>query len=143
MDLRNNDFDCNEYDDEDISISDKWLLSQFKGYYFEVFKRRGNISNYKIRKKEIIENICDKQWKRILYFLGFKNNLKYENIYDYWWFIWYLPNQLLIIQHAKLELTNSKNDWWIILLKDWKRYWIEILRNKGIKNWLVSFISQN
>ena len=143
MDLRNNSINNYECEDKIKSISEKWFLSQFKGYYFDVFKRRGNISNYKIRNNKMIEEICLQKWKKILYFLGFKIDLKYENIYDYWWFIWYLPNQLLIIWLSKLDLINYQSNWWIRLLNDWRQYWFEILRSRGIKNWLMNFISED
>ena len=44
MDLRNMNVNFYKYEDEDKSISKKCLLSQFKGYYFNLFKRGGNIS---------------------------------------------------------------------------------------------------
>ena len=70
-------------------------------------------------------------------------DLKYENIYDYWWFIWYLPNQLLIIWLSKLDLITYRSNWWVGLLNDWRQYWFEILRSRGIKNWLMNFISED
>lgn len=127
----------------DKVIADIWLLDQFNGYYTDVFKRKHNISNYKIRYGDIIKNVIDIKWRNILFFLGFKKEYRFENIYDYWWFLWFLPKRLLIIWIAKIDIIKAEDIWWIKLLFEWKEYIFEILRRKGIKNWLMTFVEDD
>lgn len=122
-------------------VADKWSLNQFEGYYEDVFKRKSNISNYKNRNTSTIEKLYETKWRDILDFLGFHKQLKFEDIWDYWWYVWYLPNKLLIIWLAKLDSITFENSWWIQLINEWKQYWYEILRSKGIKNWLITFVN--
>ena len=100
-------------------IADIWFLEQFKGYYDDIFRRKKNITNYKNRYKDIIEKSCKSKWKTILSFIGFTIQLKFENIDDYLWFLWYLPKRLIIIWTAKIDVIQQDDLWWVKLLKEW------------------------
>lgn len=78
--------------------------------------------------------------KSILNFIGFDKKLKYEDDKNYFWFLWFLPNKLLIIWLAALNCLELGNNWWVKLLMEWEEYFIEILRSEGIKNWLLTFV---
>lgn len=124
-------------------IYKKWNIKLFGGYYDDVWKRRENISNYKKRNNKRIKKCFKNQWKIILNFIGWGKELEFENIYNYFWFVWFLPNKLLIIWLAKLNSMSIGDNWWVKLLMEWEEYWIEILRSGGIKNWLKNFIEED
>ena len=92
---------------EEKFIADIWFLEQFNGYYYDIFKRRSNITNYK--KRFVIEKSLELKWKNILDFLGFNKQLRFENIFDYLWFLWYLPKRLIIIWIAKIDMLKSED----------------------------------
>ena len=121
-------------------IYKKWNINLFKDYYDDVWKRKENISNYKKRNNEAIEHYFENHWKSILNFIGFDKKLKYEDDKNYFWFLWFLPNKLLIIWLAALNCLELRNNWWVKLLMEWEEYFIEILRSGGIKNWLLTFV---
>ena len=120
-------------------IYKKWNINLFKDYYDDVWRRKENISNYKKRNNEAIEHYFENHWKSILNFIGFDKKLKYEDDKNYFWFLWFLPNKLLIIWLAALNSLELGNNWWVKLLMEWEEYFIEILRSGGIKNWLLTF----
>ena len=78
--------------------------------------------------------------KSILNFIGFDKKLKYEDDKNYFWFLWFLPNKLLIIWLATLNCLELGNNWWVKILMEWEEYFIEILRSEGIKNLLLTFV---
>ena len=121
-------------------IYKKWNISLFKGYYDDVWKRKENISNYKKRYNPIIEKSIENQWNSILRFINWEKKFKYDDEYNYFWYLWFLPNKLISIWLAKLNSLNLTSNWWIKLMMEWEEYWIEILRSGGIKNWMRTFI---
>lgn len=127
----------------DKVVSDIWFLAQFNEYYTDVFKRKNNISIYKIRYSDIIRKTIDIKWNNILCFIGFNKELRYENKWDYWWFLWFLPKRLIIIWIAKIDMIKAEDKWWVKLIFEWKQYFFEVLRSKGIKNWLITFIEDD
>lgn len=121
-------------------ISEIWNINQFAGYYKDIIKRKNNITNYKNRYKNYIKKSIDEKWKNILYFMGITQELKYENLFDYFWYLWHLPKELIIIWLAKFELSKLDNKWCEKLINEWKKFIFEVLRSKGIKNWIESFV---
>lgn len=142
--ITNRDEDINIYKGniEKELIYRKWNIILFKGYYKDIWKRKSNISNYKKRNNVQIEKLLKNQWKIILNFIGWDKDLNYDNIYNYFWFIWFLPNKLLIIWLSKLNSLSITDNWWVKLLIEWEEFWIEILRSGGIKNWIRNFIKE-
>ena len=121
-------------------IYKKWNISLFKGYYDDVWKRKENISNYKKRYNPIIEKSIENQWNSILRFINWEKKFKYDDEYNYFWYLWFLPNKLISIWLAKLNSLTLTSNWWVKLMMEWEEYWIEILRSGGIKNWMRTFI---
>ena len=121
-------------------ISEIWNINQFTGYYKDIIKRKNNITNYKNRYKNYIKKSIDEKWKNILYFMGISQELKYENLFDYFWYLWHLPKELIIIWLAKSELSKLDKKWNEKLINEWKKFIFEVLRSKGIKNWIISFV---
>lgn len=129
--------------DNKTKIYDKWHIYLFKDYSLDFWKRKSNISNYKKRYNNNIQNICEGKLQRIMNCLGWYYELENESFLNYFWFLWFLPNELLLIWASKLFLIEKNDSWWLKLIYDWKQYWIEILRNKGIKSWIKSFVKNN
>ena len=123
-------------------ISEIWNINQFKGYYKDIIKRKSNITNYKNRYKNYIKKSIEEKWKNILYFMGITQELKYENLFDYFWYLWHLPKKLIMIWLAKFELSKLDKNWCEKLINEWKKFIFEVLRSKGIKNWIVSFVEE-
>ena len=124
-------------------IYKKWNISLFKGYYDDVWKRKENISNYKKRYNPVIERSLENQWNSILRFINWDKKFKYDNKYNYFWYLWFLPNKLLSIWLANLNALTSTSNWWVKLMIKWEEYWIEILRAGGIKNRMRTFIADD
>ncbi len=124
-------------------IYKKWNISLFKGYYNDAWKRKENISNYKKRYNPVIERSLENQWNSILRFINWDKKFKYDNKYNYFWYLWFLPNKLLSIWLGNLNALTSISNWWVKLMMEWEEYWIEILRSGGIKNWMRTFITDD
>ena len=65
-----------------------------------------------------------------------------ENIWNYIWYLWFLPKKLLILWYARINISEKNDCWWIVLLKEWFNYFMEILRVGNIKKWIIDFIGK-
>lgn len=123
----------------DKPIAKIWNLSDFDGNYSDAWKKYNIGPQYKKRYTQKFKKSIAKNWENILYFIGFSFILRNENIWDYLWYLFYLPKRLLILWLARLNIIDKNDYWWLLLLKEWKSFYYEILRSKNIKNWLDIF----
>ena len=145
MERRLSKFSNKELDEQffEEPVAEIWNLNDFNGFISEGWQKYNIGFQYKKRYTEKFKKSININWENILYFIGFSFKLKNENIWDYLWFLFYLPKRLLILWLARLNVIENDDHWWIFLLKEWKSFFFEVLRCKGIKNWLSIFIPQN
>lgn len=120
-----------------------WNLNDFDGFIIEGWRKYNIGFQYKKRYLEKIKKTININWENILYFIGYYFKLENENIWDYLWYLFYLPKRLLILWLARLNLIEKEEHWWINLLREWNFYFFEVLRCQGIKNWLSIFLKDN
>lgn len=127
----------------------KELYSKFKSYKKNYLIDFNNnlIEKWKIMFKTGIraklENL--KKYKRRYNLKDIKNEylfvMKYiffdineKNIFNYFWYLYILPKDLLIII---LEKIKDNDEFWIELVSDLKNFWIAILRVGGVRPFLM------
>ena len=123
--------------------ADIWNLRDFKGYKNEANKKYLIGFQYKRRYSKKFEDEIKKNWENILILMDYTFQIKNEDLIDYIWYLFYLPKRLLILWIARLNVVDKNDKWWLLLVREWKTYFFEILRCNGIKNWLKIFINEN
>lgn len=124
----------------EIPIYDIWNINDFYNYFDECWNKYKFSSTYKTRYTEKYKKLLFKSWENILCFMGFHFIMDGENIWNYIWYLWILPKKLLILWYSRINLCEKNDFWWIVLLKEWFNYFMEILRVGSIKKWINDFI---
>lgn len=123
-------------------IYEIWNINYFENYFEECWKKYKFFSIYKRRYTKNYKTLLFKSWENILCFMGFNFIMKGEKLWNYIWYLWILPRKLIILWYARINVCEKNDFWWIVLLKEWFNYFMEILRVGNIKNWLINFIRE-
>lgn len=126
----------------EIPIYDIWNIKDFNNYSEECWKKYKFVSTYKVRYTAKYKKLLFKSWENILCYMGFNFIMEGENIWNYIWYLWFLPKKLLILWYARINISEKNDCWWIALLKEWFNYFMEILRVGNIKKWIIDFIGK-
>lgn len=124
-------------------VAEIWNLTDFDGNKSDAWKKYKIAPQYKRRYTKKFKVTISKNWENIMYCMGFSFKFKNESIWKYLWYLYYLPKRLLILWLVKLTIIEQNDYWWLVLLKQWKSFFFEILRCQNIKNWLDIFLNIN